>query len=133
MRTQISTRTIPLLALTCLLILTCSVLANAQEAQRSAPITQIGAAIPEGKEFRVELNDEQLSKLYPQYTSQQANARRSKPVGKEEFRQFVLSDVLRKLRTLFPTGVPEGAASRIKIKITVKLSDPPEFGLSVEW
>jgi hypothetical protein len=133
MRTRASSQAIPLLALTCLLILTCSVLADAQEVQRPAPTTQIGTITPEGKEFRVELNEEQLSRLYPQSAAQQVNARRGKPTSKEEFRQSVLSDVLRKIRTLFPTGVPEGAASRIKIRITVKLSDPPEFGLSVEW
>jgi hypothetical protein len=116
-----------------LLILTCSVLANAQDVRRPAPAIQIGTVIPRGKDFRVELNEEQLSKLYPQYAATQVNARRGRPAGKEEFRQLILGDVLRKIGTLFPNGMPEGAAGKIKISVTVKLTKPPEFGVSVEW
>jgi hypothetical protein len=133
MRTPITKMTTRLLALTCSLILSCSVLANAQETQRAATAIQIGTVIPQGRDFRVEFNEDQLSKLYPQYPAMKANARRSQPAGQEEFRQLVLSDVLRKIRTLFPTGIPEGAAGKIKISVTVKLTKPPEFGLSVEW
>jgi hypothetical protein len=154
MRTHSSIRTIPYAALTGLLILTCAVFANAQvaqpapateinrnnyelrsnAAQRPGPATQIGTAIPQGRGFRVELNEEQLSGLYPQYAAQQANARQISPAaGKEEFRRYTLKEILSKLETLFPTGVPEGAARKIKISVTVKLSKPPEFGISVEW
>jgi len=133
MRTPITKMTIPLLAFTCLLILSCSVLANAQEIQRAATAIQIGTVIPQGRDFRVEFNEDQLSKLYSQYPAMKANTRRSQPAGQEEFRQFVLNDVLSKIRTLFPNGMPEGAAAKIKISVTVKLTKPPEFGLSVEW
>lgn len=133
MSTLITKMSIPLLALTCLLILFCSVLVNAQENQRAATPIQIGTVIPQGRDFRVELNEDQLSKLYPQDTAMKANTRRGQPVGQEEFRQSVRSDVLRKIRTLFPDGIPEDAARKIKITVTVKLTKPPEFGLSVEW
>jgi hypothetical protein len=133
MRIHPSRSMIHLSALTCLLILTCSVSAGAQEVQRTAPATQIGTVVPSGREFRVEFNEEQLSRLYPQYAAQQVNGRRVRQVSPEEFRQGVRNDVLRKIKTLFPDGVPEGAASRIKISLTIKLSKPPEVGLSIEW
>jgi hypothetical protein len=138
MRTHTSRRIMPLLALTGLLILTYSALATAQGVQRTVSVTEIGTVVPQGKEFRVELNQEQVSKLYPQYATSQKNARLSQPVGREEFNQLIQRDVLRKIRTLFPNGLPDGTTdtggtARIKIHITVKLSDPPEFGLSIEW
>lgn len=152
MRTNTSTRTTPLWTLTCLLLLACSVLATAQEVRRVGtatqigplssqgvdagltPATQIGTVIPQGKGFRVELNESQLSGLYAQYAASQMNARLAQPAAaKAEFRQSVQNDVLLKVRTLFPNGVPESAAKKVKITITVKLSKPPEIGLSIQW
>ncbi len=139
MRTHVSSR-ITMLALICFLILTGAALANAQGLQRPAPSTEIGTAVSQGKDFRVELNQEQVAKLYPQYAAQQKSARRGQPASKEEFNQFVQRDALRKLKLLFPNGLPDGTTvfdtggtARIKIHITIKFSEPIEVGLSIEW
>ena len=137
MTTQVSSR-ITMLALICFLILAGSALASAQGLQRPAPTTEVGAAVSQGKDFRVELNQEQVAKLYPQYAAQQKSARRGQPASKEEFNQFVQRDALRKLKLLFPNGLPDGTTdtngtARIRIHITIKFSEPIEVGLSIEW
>jgi hypothetical protein len=131
---RIKTLQYTLLSLLCLLTLSGEALSNVAEPQRGESM-EIGTVIPEGKDFRIILNQEQLSKV----AATQANARRGQPASNDEVQQMIRNDVLRKLRILFPNGFPTGPGgtvgptSKIKIKITVKLTKPPEFGLSIEW
>jgi hypothetical protein len=34
---------------------------------------------------------------------------------------------------LFPAGVPPALAAKVKLTVKIKLSKPPEIGVSVEW
>jgi hypothetical protein len=135
MRTHTSGRPLPLLALTCVLILTGSALAAGQGVQRPAPTIEVGTVVPQGKDFRIELNQEQVARLQDAAAK---NARRGQPVGKEDLNQVIQKDALRKLRTLFPNGVPEGTTgtsgtARLKITVNVKSIEPLEIVITVEW
>jgi hypothetical protein len=93
--------------------------------------TVVADVVPQGKGFRIQFDEKQLSKTYPQYTAEQANSRQSRPVRIEEFKELVQKEALSKLGTLFPDGVPEGATSRIHIEIRLKFR-PLEITIIIE-
>jgi hypothetical protein len=49
------------------------------------------------------------------------------------FRSVVEKEATAKLNALFPKGVPPGTESKIKITIKVKLTDPPEISITIEF
>jgi len=130
MRIQLLGRTsIPLFGMTCLLVMACSGFVAGQASKGSV----VAAVVPQGNDFRIQFDEEQVSKAYPQYTAAQAaNGRRTQPISKNEFKDSLQKEALSKLRTLFPNGVPPDTVGRIKISIYITLR-PPGGGVSIEW
>jgi hypothetical protein len=129
MRIQTLSKTLlPLLGLTCLLVIVCSGVARGQDSNR--PV--VATVAPQGNDFRVQFDEVQVSKIYPQYVAAQRATGRAIAIKTAEFKRGIQQEALGKLRTLFPNGVPPDAASKIKISIFVTFK-PPGAGIWVEW
>jgi len=137
MRTRTLSKTsISLLALACVVLLTCSGFASIQESTR----TVVATVIPQGKEFRVQFDEAQVTSAYSvqaprDVATGQASGKRRAPLpstwtSREQFKESLQRDGLSRLKTLFPNGIPQEATGKVKITIWVK---PPAWGVSIEW
>jgi hypothetical protein len=96
-------------------------------------VVVVGTATPSGAGFDITLDSRAVDRARPSYVSASESARVATSPNAADFNVLVRSEASRKLKELFPGGAPSGTASRIKISIHIKLSKPPEIGLSIEW
>ena len=91
---------------------------------------EVASAVPQGRGFVFTFADLQVARTTSQFGTDQ---RRATPITVDEVKSTVSETAQRKLAEMFPNGVPPSLAARVKIHVTVKLSKPPEIGVSVEW
>jgi hypothetical protein len=93
----------------------------------------IGDATPAGTGFTIRLQEPAAAKAAPLYTAAAPANARIRVYDTRQVLNVWQGEVQSRLDQLFPHGVPAAAKAKIKIKVTVKLSKPPEIGVSIEW
>jgi hypothetical protein len=120
-----------------------------QTAQRTAAPSgqssgiQVGTATARPGGFQIQLDQPQLQDAMGKVNAftgekeMKQTAERQKGGVKYEnisiFRSVVEKEATAKLNALFPRGVPPGTESKIKITIKVKLTDPVEISITIEF
>jgi hypothetical protein len=117
-----------------------------QTAQRTSgastqPDVQVGTATARPGGFQIQLDQPQLQDAMRKVNSspfnkQTSSGRQTGGVKYENisiFRSEVEKQATAKLSALFPKGVPPGTESKIKITIKIKLGDPPEISITIEF
>lgn len=121
-----------------------------QTAQRTAGPSgqssdiQVGTATARPGGFQIQLDQPQLQDAmgkvnaftYGKIEMKQTAERQKGGVKYENisiFRSVVEKEATAKLNALFPRGVPPGTESKIKITIKVKLTDPSEISITIEF
>jgi hypothetical protein len=102
---------------------------------------QVGTATARPGGFQIHIDQAQLQnamgKVNGNLIEWKQTAERQKGGVKYEnisiFRSVVEKEATAKLNALFPRGVPPGTESKIKITIKVKLTDPPEISITIEF
>jgi hypothetical protein len=93
----------------------------------------VGEATPSGSSFTIRFQDNAAATAAPLYTAAAPENARVRVYDTRQVLNVWQGEVQSRLDQLFPHGVPAAAKAKIKIKVTIKLSKPPEIGISIEW
>lgn len=127
---------IPLAILAVIILSACLSFARPQSDLRTGAqqvsLPVIATAVPSGDSYRFQFNEEAVARQFPQYKTQETS-RLGRPIKVEDFKTFVQQEALKKMTEMFPQGITAKQKAKVKIEVTIKLTKPPEIGISISW